>query len=69
MRRLMLLRHAKTEADAPSGKDIDRRLDDRGRSDAAEIGGWLASIAIFPIWCWFPPRSGRGRPGISCTAR
>jgi phosphohistidine phosphatase len=42
MRRLMLLRHAKTEADAPSGKDFDRRLDERGRSDAAEIGGWMA---------------------------
>jgi phosphohistidine phosphatase len=42
MRRLMLLRHAKTETDAPSGRDQDRRLDDRGRKDAAEIGGWLA---------------------------
>jgi phosphohistidine phosphatase len=42
MRRLMLLRHAKTEAEAPSGKDHDRRLDDRGRSDAAELGAWLA---------------------------
>ena len=45
MRRLMLLRHAKTETDAPSGRDIDRRLDDRGRSDAAEIGGWIANLA------------------------
>ena len=35
MRRLMLLRHAKTETDAPSGQDQDRRLDDRGRMDAA----------------------------------
>jgi phosphohistidine phosphatase len=42
MRRLMLLRHAKTETDAPSGKDHDRRLDDRGRSDAADIGAWMA---------------------------
>jgi phosphohistidine phosphatase len=42
MRRLMLLRHAKTENDAPSGRDRDRRLDDRGRKDAAEIGGWIA---------------------------
>lgn len=41
MRRLMLLRHAKTESDAPSGRDQDRRLDDRGRLDAAEIGGWI----------------------------
>ena len=48
MRRLMLLRHAKTETDAPSGKDFDRRLDDRGRSDAAEIGAWLASYRHLP---------------------
>ena len=41
MRRLMLLRHAKTENDAPSGQDQDRRLDDRGRLDAAAIGGWI----------------------------
>jgi phosphohistidine phosphatase len=48
MRRLMLLRHAKTEADAPSGKDFDRRLDDRGRSDAADIGGWMAQEGHVP---------------------
>ena len=41
MRRLMLLRHAKTETDAPSGKDFDRRLDERGRADASLIGAWL----------------------------
>jgi phosphohistidine phosphatase len=48
MRRLMLLRHAKTENDAPSGRDQDRRLDDRGRTDAAEIGGWIAQHPPFP---------------------
>src|SRR3954462_11346303 len=48
MRRLMLLRHAKTENDAPSGRDEDRRLDERGRSDAAEIGGWMAAHPPFP---------------------
>ena len=48
MRRLMLLRHAKTETDAPSGRDQDRRLDQRGHRDAAEIGGWLASHPPFP---------------------
>ena len=48
MRRLMLLRHAKTETDAPSGRDQDRRLDPRGHRDAAEIGGWLASHKPFP---------------------
>jgi phosphohistidine phosphatase len=48
MRRLLLLRHAKTETDAPSGQDHDRRLDDRGRHDAAEIGGWVGRHPPFP---------------------
>jgi phosphohistidine phosphatase len=48
MRRLILLRHAKTETDAPSGKDQDRRLDDRGRADAAEIAGWLIRNQLLP---------------------
>lgn len=41
MRRLILLRHAKTETDAPSGRDQDRRLDERGRTDAAAVGSWI----------------------------
>jgi phosphohistidine phosphatase len=48
MRRLMLLRHAKTETDAPSGQDHDRRLDERGHRDAAEIGHWVARNPPFP---------------------
>jgi phosphohistidine phosphatase len=48
MRRLMLLRHAKTEHDAPSGRDQDRRLDHRGHRDAAEIGGWIGRHPPFP---------------------
>jgi phosphohistidine phosphatase len=48
MRRLMLLRHAKTENDAPTGRDQDRRLDNRGRHDAAEIGGWIGRHPPFP---------------------
>jgi len=48
MRRLMLLRHAKTEHDAPSGRDEDRRLDNRGRRDSAEIGSWIARNPPFP---------------------
>jgi phosphohistidine phosphatase len=48
MRRLMLLRHAKTENDAPSGHDQDRRLDDRGRRDAAAIGGWIGRHPPLP---------------------
>ena len=48
MRHLMLLRHAKTETDAPSGRDQDRRLDERGHRDAAEIGTWIGSHPPFP---------------------
>ena len=48
MRRLMLLRHAKTETESPSGQDQDRRLDDRGHRDAAEIGGWIGRHPPFP---------------------
>jgi phosphohistidine phosphatase len=48
MRRLMLLRHAKTETNAPSGRDQDRRLDERGHKDAAEIGGWIGHHPPFP---------------------
>ena len=48
MRRLLLLRHAKTEHDAPSGQDQDRRLDDRGRLDAAAIGGWIVRHLSVP---------------------
>jgi phosphohistidine phosphatase len=48
MRRLLLLRHAKTEPDAPSGQDQDRRLDERGQRDAAEIGGWMVRNPPLP---------------------
>jgi phosphohistidine phosphatase len=48
MRRLMLLRHAKTESDAPSGRDRDRRLDERGLIDAADIGAFIAQHPPFP---------------------
>jgi len=48
MRRLLLLRHAKTETDAPSGRDRDRRLDDRGHKDAAQMGYWIAHHPPFP---------------------
>ena len=44
----MLFRHAKTEPDAPSGRDEDRKLDHRGRHDAAEIGSWISRHPPFP---------------------
>ena len=48
MRRLILLRHAKTERDSPSGQDRDRRLDTRGREDAPATGGYLAEHKLAP---------------------
>lgn len=48
MRQLLLLRHAKTETDAPDGRDMSRRLDARGRRDSEEIGNWLAAQPATP---------------------
>src|SRR3977135_3265458 len=61
MRRLMLLRHAKTENDAPSGQDQDRRLDDRGQFDAAAIGDWIGRHPPFPDLALVSPAV-RARP-------
>jgi phosphohistidine phosphatase len=48
MRRLILFRHAKTEAEAPSGQDFDRRLTERGQSDAALMARLLADQGLAP---------------------
>jgi phosphohistidine phosphatase len=48
MRHLMLLRHAKTERDSPSGNDRDRRLNARGREDAPTLGRYIAANRIVP---------------------
>jgi phosphohistidine phosphatase len=48
MRRLMLLRHAKTERAAPGERDRDRTLMKRGRADAAAIGAYMAHHGLVP---------------------
>jgi len=48
MRRLMLLRHAKTERAEPGERDRDRKLMKRGRSDAAIIGAYMARHGLVP---------------------
>jgi phosphohistidine phosphatase len=48
MRRLLLFRHAKAERSIPGGPDRDRGLIDRGRKDAARIGGYMAAHALVP---------------------
>ncbi len=37
MKRLTLLRHAKTERESSTGRDFDRRLTERGRADAGRM--------------------------------
>jgi phosphohistidine phosphatase len=48
MDRLILLRHGKAEADAPSGQDFDRALTGRGRRDVALIARRLAATGAAP---------------------
>jgi len=48
MRRLMLLRHAKTERAEPGERDRDRKLMQRGRSDAPVIGAYMAHHHLVP---------------------
>jgi phosphohistidine phosphatase len=46
VRRLILLRHAKS--DWPGGSDHDRPLAARGRRDAPAVGRWLRDAGIIP---------------------
>jgi phosphohistidine phosphatase len=48
MRRLLLLRHAKTERADPGQRDRDRKLTKRGRDDAAVIGAYMARHGLTP---------------------
>ena len=48
MRRLMLLRHAKTERAEAGERDRDRKLTKRGRADAPLIGTYMARHGLIP---------------------
>jgi phosphohistidine phosphatase len=48
MRRLMLLRHAKTERAGPGERDRDRALTKRGRADAPAIATYMAHNDLVP---------------------
>jgi phosphohistidine phosphatase len=48
MRRLMLLRHAKTERAEPGERDRDRKLTHRGHTDAPLIGAYMARHELIP---------------------
>lgn len=48
MRRLLLLRHGKSDWSAPSAGDHDRPLAPRGRRAADTVGRWLAEAGVVP---------------------
>lgn len=48
MDRLILLRHAKAESEAPSGDDFDRPLAPRGHREARAVGMQLAALGLRP---------------------
>ena len=48
MRRLILMRHAKSSWADPGQRDLDRPLNKRGRRGAALVGGWLSAEGYRP---------------------
>jgi phosphohistidine phosphatase len=48
MRRLILMRHAKSSWDDPAQRDLDRPLNKRGRGAAALLGTWLKRTGYAP---------------------
>jgi len=48
MKRLILMRHAKSDWPGPATDDHDRTLNERGRSNAASLGIWLKEKDLRP---------------------
>jgi len=48
MRRLLLLRHAKTERPGSGERDRERKLTKRGRADAPLVGAYMARHGLIP---------------------
>jgi phosphohistidine phosphatase len=48
MRRLILMRHAKSNWSDPGQRDLDRPLNKRGRRAAGLVGGWLKTKGYRP---------------------
>ena len=48
MKRLYLVRHAKSSWDHPGLDDFDRPLNERGMRDALDMGKYLAKLGVLP---------------------
>lgn len=46
MKSLTLFRHAKTERDSTTGRDFDRRLNERGERDAPRVGAEIRKLGL-----------------------
>lgn len=46
MKKLTLLRHAKSERNSPSGSDFDRSLNQRGRADSKRMGQEIRDLGL-----------------------
>ncbi len=68
MRRLLLLRHAKTESAEPGMQDRARVLVERGRKDAGAIGAYMATHALIPDRVVLSPAA-RVQETWKCAAR
>jgi phosphohistidine phosphatase len=66
MRRLILFRHAKAEPRGPGEDDFDRPLAERGREDAALIGGALAMQNLAPDYALISPARRTAETWICC---
>ena len=54
-RRLLLLRHSKTERPEPGQRDRERKLTERGRSDAPVVGAYMARHHLIPDFVLVSP--------------
>ena len=59
MRRILLLRHAKSDWSEPDAPDYDRRLNRRGEEAAPKIGTYLGRHRLIPqrVLCWTARRA------------
>ncbi|MEP0962317.1 MAG: histidine phosphatase family protein [Roseobacter sp.] len=67
MRRLILMRHAKSEWGEVGVSDHDRRLNDRGRASAKVLGGWMRRNQYHPdeVICSSAQRTGETYIGLA----
>lgn len=69
MRRVMLLRHAKTEKTSATGQDLDRRLDERGRTEAPEMGRYMWRNNLIPDVALVSPATRTRESALLVTAQ